>query len=269
MRIDFHTHGKLARELPFSPEYLEWLFSEARAAGLDALCLTEHFNTLEFDRLYDYIQINYERDGDCFIKNGLRIFPGMEIDVAEGGHMTVLGSVESILKMNHNLELYKERGKFLPIKELSDMVKEYPVLFGAAHPFRKGSCIPELSDELLSKFDFIECNGEDIAFKGPSAKKEVQKFAEKLKLPVVAGSDAHQNFQYCCVYNSFEKRCRTVTELYSEIKRGAYGIVVSKDAALRVHSATILKRVLKEVHALGGDYTSLLLRPVKEKSCSN
>ena len=34
MRIDFHTHGKLARELPFSPEYLEWLFSEARAAGL-------------------------------------------------------------------------------------------------------------------------------------------------------------------------------------------------------------------------------------------
>ena len=48
MRLDFHTHGKLAKKLPFSTAYTDWLFGEARRAGLDALCLTEHFNTLQF-----------------------------------------------------------------------------------------------------------------------------------------------------------------------------------------------------------------------------
>ena len=40
VKIDFHTHGKLAKKLPFSPDYTDWLFREARRAGLDALCLT-------------------------------------------------------------------------------------------------------------------------------------------------------------------------------------------------------------------------------------
>ena len=40
MYLDFHTHGKLAKKLPFSQEYTHWLFGEARSAGLDALCLT-------------------------------------------------------------------------------------------------------------------------------------------------------------------------------------------------------------------------------------
>ena len=38
MYIDFHTHGKLAKKLPFSEEYTHWLFSEAKGAGLD-LCV--------------------------------------------------------------------------------------------------------------------------------------------------------------------------------------------------------------------------------------
>ena len=52
MKLDFHTHGKLAKRLPFSTVYTDWLFGEAKNAGLDALCLTEHFNTLQFDELY-------------------------------------------------------------------------------------------------------------------------------------------------------------------------------------------------------------------------
>ena len=55
MRLDFHTHGKLAKKLPFSTAYTDWLFGEARRAGLDALCLTEHFNTLQFADLYGYL----------------------------------------------------------------------------------------------------------------------------------------------------------------------------------------------------------------------
>ena len=49
MYMDFHTHGKLAKYLPFSTEYTDWLLREARRAGLDAICLTEHFNTQQFE----------------------------------------------------------------------------------------------------------------------------------------------------------------------------------------------------------------------------
>ena len=64
LRLDFHTHGKLAKKLPFSTVYTDWLFDEARRAGLDALCLTEHFNTLQFSDLYGYLASKSRRVGD-------------------------------------------------------------------------------------------------------------------------------------------------------------------------------------------------------------
>ena len=92
MYIDFHTHGKLAKKLPFSEEYTHWLFSEAQGAGLDALCLTEHFNTWGFGELYQFIASHSEREGDTLVFNGLRIFPGMETDIAEGGTPSAIGA---------------------------------------------------------------------------------------------------------------------------------------------------------------------------------
>ncbi len=47
MYIDFHTHGKLAKKIPFTIRYVDWLFREAKAAGLDAFCLTEHADTFQ------------------------------------------------------------------------------------------------------------------------------------------------------------------------------------------------------------------------------
>ena len=61
MYFDFHTHGKLAKKLPFSTDYTDWLFDQAKRSGLDALCLTEHFNTLHFDEIYVYLDRISER----------------------------------------------------------------------------------------------------------------------------------------------------------------------------------------------------------------
>ena len=145
MRLDFHTHGKLAKKLPFSTDYTDWLFHEARRAGLDALCLTEHFNTLQFDQLYGYLSSVSQRVDDVLeLKNGLRVFPGMETDVAEGGHILSIGPLEAILELNQRLEPYKEKGHFLPFAQLMDLFQDYPVLVGCAHPFRAPGHVPEL-----------------------------------------------------------------------------------------------------------------------------
>ena len=180
MYLDFHTHGKLAKYLPFSTEYTDWLLGEAKAAGLDAICLTEHFNTQQFDTLYGYIAARGEKAGDAFVfeeMGGLKVFPGMETDIAEGGHVLCAGPMEAIREMNRRLAPHKTRGTFLPAAELFALFDEYPVLVGAGHPFREGGHIPELPRELLDRL-----------------------------------------------------------------------------------TAGLLKRALKEIHALGGDYVSVLLR---------
>ena len=84
-------------------------------------------------------------------EDGFRIFPGMEVDIAEGGHTLVTGPLECILEMNRRLEPNKAKGNFLPFDKWSEMVSEYPVLFGAGHPYREGGNIPSLPVENAEK----------------------------------------------------------------------------------------------------------------------
>ena len=271
MYIDFHTHGKLAKKLPFSEEYTYWLFSEAKTAGLDALCLTEHFNTLGFDRLYRFIAERSEREGDTLIFDGLRIFPGMETDIAEGGHILSVGPMEAILELNRRLEPYKEKGRFLPFKELRDMFDEYPVIVGGAHPFREGGHIPQLSEEQLARFDFFDLNGKDVAERLELTKELTFRLGERFNKPVVGGSDTHQAVQYGCIRTRFENTFTTVKSLYEAMQKGNYNIDISQQAAFQVKTAVLLKKALKEVHALGGDYVALLTGIIKfhERECKN
>lgn len=266
MFVDFHTHGKLAKYLPFSVEYTDWLLNEAKNAGLDAICLTEHFNTQQFDEVYGYIASKGIRRGDAYVFNGLKVFTGMETDIAEGGHVLSIGPMDAIRELNKRLEPYKTKGSFLPASELMRLFSKYPVLVGAGHPFRKGGHIPELPEELLAQFDFIDLNGKDIAENRQRTENLSYVLGEKLHKPVVAGSDTHQAVQYGCIRTDFEKDFDTLEELQKEMNAGRYTICIHPDAAFKVKTAALLKRSLKEIHALGGDYVSVLLRQSGESA---
>lgn len=258
MRIDFHTHGKLAKKLPFSSDYTDWLFGEAKSAGLTALCLTEHFNTLGFEEVYGYISSAYEKDGDTFLVDGLRIFSGMETDILEGGHILSIGTMKDILELNKRLEPYKEKGKFLPAKELFGLFGEYDVLVGAGHPFREGGHIPELPNDILRRFDFFDLNGKDLATNRDMTIKMTYDFGRKYGKPVVSGSDTHQAFQYGCVSTVFEEECHTVSDLRKAMEQENYKIEFSDYLSFQVKTASVLKKALKQIHGLGGDYVSVL-----------
>ena len=259
MRLDFHTHGKLAKKLPFSTAYTYWLFGEARQAGLDALCLTEHFNTLQFADVYGYIASVSRRTGDTLeLENGLRVFPGMETDVAEGGHILSIGPLETILELNRRLEPHKEKGTFLPFERLMDLFEEYPVVVGCGHPFRAGGHVPELPEEQLRRLKFLDLNGKDLALDRERTERLTHDLGKKLGIPVVSGSDTHQAVQYGCVTTVLENACDTIPALYAEMRAGRYIIDLADTASFQVRTACLLKRTLKEVHALGGDYVSLL-----------
>lgn len=259
MFIDFHTHGKLAKKLPFSTEYTDWLVKEAHQAGLDAICLTEHFNTLQFDELYNYLLEACVREEDTIVtKDGLRIFAGMETDIAEGGHILSIGTPEVILELNARLEPYKEKGNFLPFEKLMDLFEEYPVIVGGAHPYREGGHIPQLPAEQLKRLHFLDLNGKDVAQDRTHFEKVTAALAKELKIPMVSGSDTHQAVQYGCIRTKLTKTVKTVEALYGEMRQGTYEIVVSPNASFQVKTAGLLKKALKEIHALGGDYVSVL-----------
>ncbi len=259
MKIDFHTHGKLAKYLEFSPVYTDWLFTQAKDAGLDALCLTEHFNTTQFAEVYSYIRDNSSRVDDCLIyKNGLKIFAGMETDIIEGGHILSIGRMEDILELNARLEEHKEPTKFLPLHELFALYAQYDLLVGAAHPFREGGHIPECAKEDIAKFSFFDLNGKDVAMRGDLAQKQTYDFGKLYQKPVVAGSDTHQALQYGCIYNEFSKDVTTLEELRNEVNKGNYQIHIADDVHFKVTSAALLKKALKAIDALGGDYVAIL-----------
>lgn len=260
--MDFHTHGKLAKKLPFSTSYTDWLFGEARRAGLDALCLTEHFNTLQFAELYRYLQSVSRREGDTLVlENGLRVFPGMETDVAEVGHVLCLGPLEAVLELNRRLEPHKEKGRFLPFGQLLDLFSQYPVLVGCGHPFRAPGHLPEQPEEQLARVDFLDLNGKDMALDPERTQRLTRELGQRLGVSVVSGSDTHQAVQYGCIATDFDRECRTLEQLAQEMQAGRYHIQLAPTAAFQVRTACLLKRSLKEIHALGGDYVSVLTNP--------
>ena len=77
---------------------------------------------------------------------------------------------------------------------------------------------------------------------------------------MVSGSDTHQAVQYGCVSTVFEKDCTSMDQLKAQMDAGSYEIQLSPTAAFQVRTAGLLKRALKEIHALGGDYVSVLTR---------
>lgn len=75
----------------------------------------------------------------------------------------------------------------------------------------------------------------------------------------MAGSDTHQATQYGCIRTNFANEANTFRAIYGAMQAGRYTIEVHSEAAFKVKTAGILKRALKEVHALGGDYVRVLL----------
>ena len=259
MTIDFHTHGKLAKNLPFSESYTVSLFRDAAAAGLDAICLTEHFNTLALDTLYRYIADSYDREGDCFLAEGVRVFPGLEVDVRETGHVLIVGGPEAIAAISDVLAPCHDKDAFPPLAELFAIARAHDVLIGLAHPFREGGNLPALDDALLRGFDFIDLNGKDYASEHEATALSINGLAHRLALPVLAGSDTHQSFQYGCIYNVFEEDCCTIGALRAQIAAERFCIEIREDIDFRVKSAGILKKSLKALYATGGDYVAPLL----------
>ncbi|MEK4670435.1 PHP domain-containing protein [Niallia sp. FSL R7-0271] len=250
MKIDLHTHVKISKKSEFSPDYFTTMLKEARDAGLNAIALTEHFNTQNFLDVYSYLDRHYAYIEDYYEVEGIKIFPGMEVDVKEVGHILIISNRQSIVQMFNKLQSHLEEENFISLAALIDLADSYHAVKIGGHPFRPSTPLTQHDPGQLKRLDALDLNGKDLYSIGIEENSEsVYWLADKLDIPVVAGSDTHQFLQYGSVYNHLETDCSTITELKTAIQNRQYSVQISPDLHLRVRSATLAKKLLKQLLA--------------------
>ena len=110
LNFDFHTHAKLSKKADFSLSYIEEMAKKALQCGLDGLALTEHFNTKNFHEVYDTLDAHFPYEDGYYNIFGLKVFPGMEVDILEVGHILCIGDLQDVRAMREQLNRLYRRG---------------------------------------------------------------------------------------------------------------------------------------------------------------
>lgn len=247
MKIDFHIHAKLSKKTDFSIEHFYTILDEAKMHGLDAIILTEHFNTRRFDEVYGTLDQHLPCNGHYYSRDGFRIFTGMEVDVAEGGHILVSGPKDALLNVRQALESYTSPDHFIPLEGLFDLCHPAGLMVIGGHPFRESNHLYHVAPELLRRFDAFDLNGKDLHEIGIQENiAKVLTLGEQHQVPVVAGSDAHQMFQVGCVFNELPGTYETVADIRQAIQDGLCRRTISPSLHLQVRAANAVKKLLKK-----------------------
>ena len=157
VKADLHVHTTYSSDSVVTPKQLVFY---AKNRGLTAVAVTDH-NTVEGAR-----KIAEETD--------FLIIPGTEVSSLQG-HIVGL-----------NVDKLIPRG--LSADETVDLIHEAGGLAVACHPYAmlKGS----VGKHVTGKFDAVEAiNASAFPYNG--ATRQAHQLAERLKLPKVAGTDAH------------------------------------------------------------------------------
>lgn len=247
MNIDLHTHAKLSKKVDFSLAYFQEMAKVAVQRGLDAIAITEHFNTKNFADVFRTLDEHYTYNGHYYEIEGLKVFPGMEVDIAEVGHILCIGELGQIRALREALNNHEAKSQFIPFAALLQLTVNYPdMLVIGAHPFRESTPLIDLDPALLGQLDAIDLNGKDLYSRGIKQNSaDLEALSKQINKPVVAGSDTHHYMQYGVVYNAFHTTCETVAQLKQQIAAQAFTIHIDEDLPHHVAEAVRLKDIAK------------------------
>lgn len=245
LKIDLHTHGKWSKDIDFSYDYYEAMMREA-SKYVDAVALTEHFNTKDFLNIYEVLDDMSVYHNGYYLVEGVKVFPGIEVDVAEQSHILVIGSREAIITISRQLDSYRSANNFIPLERLIEISEYYQCLTIGAHPYREENPLAHVHPSLIARLDAIDINGRDLHKYGLSMEQKVQQFADMYNLPSIAGSDTHQPLQFGCVYNELPYSCESVEQIKEVIIQRKHQFTIANDLHAKVMSAEVEQKKYKE-----------------------
>lgn len=248
MYIDFHSHAKLTKKSEFSMEHFMENMAVAMHEQLDAVVITEHFNTKNYHDIYRELDNTFSYKGNYYEVGSLKVFSGMEIDVKNGGHILFTGHRDDIKEIRRLLEPHTYEANFIELEDLLTLGEERNCLMIGAHPFRESNSLHQHNPHTLKRMHAFDLNGKDLHTYGVSQMTEqVLRFANELEMPVITGSDTHYGIQYGCVRTKLDNECETATDLIEAINTSKFSIHISNALSTKVFSANTTKKALKKL----------------------
>jgi predicted metal-dependent phosphoesterase TrpH len=184
LRLDLHVHTSHSYDGHCS---VDEVVAAAKARGLNGVAITDHNS------------IAGHPEAKKLSKDGFLIIPGVEVSSADG-HIVGLG-ISKLIPRN------------LSAKETVERIREQGGIAIAAHPFVLGRR-PGLV--YRTKFDAIEVlNSRAFLISNPLARR----FAERNKIPMVAGSDAHRRDEIGLAYTTVDCEPK-IESILEHIKMG-------------------------------------------------
>lgn len=195
-KIDLHVHSTLGGDSAIRPEEVA---EQARRAGLDAVCITEHHD-------YD-LSRPFER---IAARENFPIFRGFEYRAAEG-HLLIYG-------------VRAGKGDFLPglpMQTVIDWVNRRAGVAIPAHPYQSGMIGCALGDRVLDLKGIValETLNGSVA---PEENRYAQEAADRMGLPGIGGSDAHGLHALGRACTCFQHPIGSEAELVAALRDGAY-----------------------------------------------
>ena len=208
MLIDLHCHTfPLSDDSFLSPDQL---IERAKAVGLDGVCLTEHDVAWEPHKIRDLAK-----------RHNFLVIPGIEVNTEEG-HILVFGFSRYVDGMHR-------------VAELAQLVAEAGGAMIAPHPYRQLTPLLPMDDDFWTVA--LERAAANPAFRHVCALEAINgratqdenifswQLCERLGLPAVAGSDAHEPSDIGTCATRFQRLITGVEDLVRELKAGRFHAV--------------------------------------------
>lgn len=192
LTVELHTHSALSYD---GRDPVTALLEQARAAGLDALAVTDHdeidASLAAVDRAREY---------------GLLAIPGIEVS-SDDGHVLALGVEERI-------------PAGLSFQETVDRIHETGGIAVVPHPFQesRNGVLANISKRELSIADALEVYNSRLVT--GYSNRQAHRFAHRHNLPMTAGSDAHISSMVGRAVTRVDAETRTVDDILDAIAAG-------------------------------------------------
>jgi hypothetical protein len=244
MKMDFHVHGTISSKLEFNPTLFRQMTRHASLVGLDAIALTDHFDSCDYLEIHHFLANEYQYEGDCYLADGIKIFPGIEVEIDEGPHLLVIGGRDEIAAFYRRLDGRFEPGRYINVWEYFKKQEGLNTLSIFAHPVRPHREMDRVHPSFYSRFAGLDLNARDLYLIGDEVISQVNLLSDQSGVPVIAGSDTHHYLQLGSVVTNFTSSFNTLDELRNLIASRAYSIVIEPGLKENVGRAREMKKAL-------------------------